>query len=73
MSGLDPSLAVPGARAVPVPALAAARPLLAWVRACAERARQRRALSRLDDRLLRDIGVSRSEVDAEQAKWAWRR
>jgi len=43
--------------------------LFAW----AERARQRRALGRLDDRLLADIGVSPSEAAAEVAKPFWRR
>lgn len=33
--------------------------------------RQRRALSRLDDRLLRDIGVTRAEAAREAAKPFW--
>ena len=33
-----------------------------------ERARQRRALARLDDRLLRDIGVTREEVEHETGR-----
>ena len=37
-----------------------------------ERARQRRHLSGLDDHLLRDIGVSRSDVDAEVTKPFWK-
>ena len=36
---------------------------LAALAAPAERARVRRALERLDDRLLRDIGLSRAEVE----------
>ena len=48
-------------------------PLLAWFagtaggwwRARRERARQRRALARLDDRLLRDVGLSRQQMEAE--------
>jgi uncharacterized protein YjiS (DUF1127 family) len=35
-------------------------------------ARQRRALGRLDDRLLKDIGVSRADVEQEVAKPFWR-
>ena len=41
--------------------------LLAWN----QRARQRRALSRLDDRLLADIGVSRAAAAHEAAKRPW--
>ena len=52
---------------------------LVWHRALvllalwSDRARQRRALDRLDDRLLRDIGVTRIEVDAESRRLAWYR
>ena len=35
------------------------------------RARQRRALLQLDDRLLKDIGIARSTRDAECAKPRW--
>lgn len=38
----------------------------------ASRARQRRALSRLDDRLLRDIGVSPYDAAHEADKPFWR-
>lgn len=41
---------------------------LSWL----QRDRDRRALQRLDDRLLRDIGVSRSEIEGEVAKPFWR-
>ncbi len=33
--------------------------------------RQRRKLARLDDRALDDIGVSRSEADAEARRFVW--
>ncbi len=42
--------------------------LLAW----AERARQRRLLATLDDRLLDDIGLSRADVSRESDKPFWR-
>lgn len=41
----------------------------AWAVECRARALQRRALSRLTDWQLRDIGVSRSEADREAGKW----
>jgi uncharacterized protein YjiS (DUF1127 family) len=37
-----------------------------------ERGRSRYLLQQLDDRMLRDIGLSRSEVDQECAKYFWR-
>jgi uncharacterized protein YjiS (DUF1127 family) len=37
-----------------------------------ERARTRRALARLDDRLLRDIGLSRADIEREIEKPFWR-
>lgn len=37
-----------------------------------ERASQRQALSSLDDRMLRDIGVARAEADREAGKPFWR-
>jgi hypothetical protein len=43
----------------------------AVLRAWAERGRQRRRLGALEDWLLRDIGVSRSEADAEACKSFW--
>lgn len=36
-----------------------------------ERSIQRRALARLDDRMLRDIGISRSDVEQEVEKPFW--
>jgi uncharacterized protein YjiS (DUF1127 family) len=41
--------------------------LLCWV----ERGRQRRALSALDDRLLRDIGVTPEEARRESTRPFW--
>jgi uncharacterized protein YjiS (DUF1127 family) len=38
-----------------------------------ERARQRRHLQVLDDRLLRDIGLSRADVESESSKRFWMR
>jgi uncharacterized protein YjiS (DUF1127 family) len=46
----------------------AADTLLGWI----QRDRDRRALHHLDDRLLRDIGVTRVELEAEAAKPFWR-
>ncbi len=42
--------------------------LLTW----RERAAQRQALRRLDDRILRDIGASRADVERECRKPFWR-
>lgn len=36
-----------------------------------ERYRQRRALMRLDDRMLKDIGISRCEAEREHEKPFW--
>ena len=36
------------------------------------RARDRRALAAMDDRTLRDLGLTRCEVSAEIARWRWR-
>ena len=41
--------------------------LFTWL----DRARQRRQLGELDDRLLRDIGLSRAEVDNEISRPFW--
>lgn len=45
---------------------------MAAILAGAERARQRRSLRELDDRLLRDVGLSRCDVAIECAKPFWR-
>ncbi len=49
-------------------ALRAFATLLLWQR----RADQRRALAQLDDRMLLDLGLSRSEVAVELRKPFWR-
>ncbi|WP_119462796.1 DUF1127 domain-containing protein [Rhodospirillaceae bacterium SYSU D60014] len=36
-----------------------------------ERARRRRSLAHMDDRLLRDIGLTRSMIEAEASKPFW--
>ena len=48
------------------------RLLLVWLRAMAERRRQRRALAALDDHLLRDIGVTREQALSEAQRPSWR-
>ena len=46
--------------------------LAAHAEACVSRARQRRALADLDDRLLRDIGLTAYDVTHEADKPFWR-
>ncbi len=46
----------------------ALRTLLTWQ----ERDRQRHALAQLDARMLKDVGLSRAEVDLELRKPFWR-
>jgi uncharacterized protein YjiS (DUF1127 family) len=46
--------------------------LIVSVLAGFERARQRRALMALDDRLLKDIGISRGEALCEWRKAPWK-
>ena len=45
---------------------------LYWCIWCSDRSRQRDALSKLDDRLLKDIGVTQQQADAEVAKPFWK-
>ncbi len=44
----------------------------AWCRACAERRRQRHFLGTLDDRALRDIGLTPGQARRETSKPFWR-
>ena len=46
--------------------------LWAWLGRCRARAAERRALARLTDTDLRDIGISRADVEMEIDKWPWR-
>ena len=54
------------------PARQVARVILATLEGWAERHRQRRALLDLDERMLKDIGLSRAEVYQEGMKPFWR-
>jgi uncharacterized protein YjiS (DUF1127 family) len=46
--------------------------LAAWIMFWSERARQRRALAALDDRMLKDIGLTRVDVTSECDNPFWR-
>ena len=48
-------------------AIARCKPSIGWM----QRSQQRRQLRELDDRALRDIGLSRAEVNAEADKPFW--
>ncbi|HME24396.1 MAG TPA: DUF1127 domain-containing protein [Acetobacteraceae bacterium] len=65
-----------GRFALPTPSQIAARDalrgLLHTVSAWRARARQRYALSMLDDHILKDIGLTRADVDRETLKPFWR-
>jgi len=43
-----------------------------WCGRCISRRQQRQALIKLDDRLLRDIGVGRREAEIEGSKPFWK-
>lgn len=47
------------------------RGILDWLVAIDARYRQRRTLETLDDRMLRDIGVTRAEVEQEMRRPLW--
>ncbi len=42
--------------------------VLTWI----ERSAQRRALSRVDDRTMTDLGLNRAQIEAEAAKPFWK-
>ncbi len=48
------------------------RALVLWLLDLEERRRQRATLRALDDRLLKDIGLSRADVERECNKPLWR-
>ena len=63
-----------GRRLPPVLARSTGVELHVWgsvIRMWFERSRQRRALAELDDRLLRDIGITRAQAGREAAKPFW--
>jgi uncharacterized protein YjiS (DUF1127 family) len=49
------------------------RRALAWLLACHARQSERRALAELNERLLQDVGVTRSDVAMEIRKPFWMR
>ena len=65
--------AIQGASTVRAPQFSRRGGWIAWTRAFAGRYHERRLLEELDDRALRDIGISRSQALAEAAKPFWRR
>ncbi len=71
---------IPASTSTQIPARATAladlvadgsRQFLSWCVRCAARRRQRNALRALDDRLLTDIGLTRSEAQIEARKPFW--
>jgi uncharacterized protein YjiS (DUF1127 family) len=71
-----PRRILPGqARRVPAagawPGIAVRATWLGWLREALRRRRTRRLLAELDDRMLRDIGVSRDEAEYESNKPFW--
>lgn len=55
-----------------MPVVRAAMAVPALLALWSARVRTRRTLAALDDRILRDIGLGRAEVDREAAKPFWR-
>ena len=69
---------MPSSPPLPLPMRRSARPLAAGLRALAGRLwrwydlfRQRRALARLDERMLRDIGITRLDARREALRPFW--
>lgn len=52
-------------------AIGVAQRLLAWLCGCQRRHAERQTLSEMDDWQLRDIGVTRAELERELARWPW--
>jgi uncharacterized protein YjiS (DUF1127 family) len=52
--------------------LAAFRRFARWCLLCRERAAQRRYLAELDERMLKDVGITPAQAAAESAKPWWR-
>jgi uncharacterized protein YjiS (DUF1127 family) len=75
MDSTDPSSATPDIPAPSSFARASPRRLYARLRGCIvtwrARARSRCLLARLDDRMLRDIGIDRTRAWQETGKWFW--
>jgi uncharacterized protein YjiS (DUF1127 family) len=67
------SIAPPCAPGRDIPGIAFFGRLFDWFAECRQRRRERIALAMLSDHMLRDIGISRAEVDAEFRKPSWRR
>jgi uncharacterized protein YjiS (DUF1127 family) len=56
-----------------LPHTVSVRRIAVWFRAAAARWRERRMLEEFDERMLKDIGISRSQALAEASKPFWRR
>lgn len=67
-SVLRPRYARHGGPGLRLAVAACARLIAMWM----DRARQRRALAAMDDRLLSDIGITRNEAEREIEKPFWR-
>jgi len=68
-----PTIAVPAAlKPAGLSALALPSRVGAWCRRCCERYEQRRHLAELDERMLKDIGITPRQAEQESAKPFWR-
>jgi uncharacterized protein YjiS (DUF1127 family) len=45
--------------------------VIAWLELCQNRWHERRQLESLDDNALKDIGLSRADVEREINRWPW--